>query len=187
MGSENRGARPNNIGPGIFAKRQAKQIANLTKASGILSKVSTGLAILSTGISVFEGIQRDIGRGYFFPKTYISTYFIRNIHYYVINKNKYKLNKLFNSLKLNPLTKFQNIELLFKYKNRTKIIKIVKNNRTKTTILMSLLLQSKYYLDTIFRKDETRLFKYEFINEVKYEKEDGNIKEKPSIKQTNDL
>ena len=58
------GAKANNIGIGIFKQTQIKQLTGLTKASGALSKISTGLAIVSIGISVIEGIQRDITRGY---------------------------------------------------------------------------------------------------------------------------
>lgn len=58
------GAKPSNIGLGLFLKNQTKQLSSLSKASGILSKVSTGVAIVSIGVSVIEGIVTDINRGY---------------------------------------------------------------------------------------------------------------------------
>ena len=58
------GVRPNNIGIGIFKKQQANYLAKLTKASRILGKVVTGLAIASVAFSVIDGINVDINRGY---------------------------------------------------------------------------------------------------------------------------
>ena len=56
--------KPNNIGLGVFQKNQARLISNLNTASKVLSKVSTGLSILSTAISVINNISNDVQNGY---------------------------------------------------------------------------------------------------------------------------
>lgn len=96
-----------------------------------------------------ETLKFDM-RGYIFPKLYICTFFIRNFHYAVINKNKYPLIKLFRSMNLSPYTKYRNVEVWFFYKGKIYKRKIVDDNKTKTTWLMRLILRSRYYKDFIF-------------------------------------
>ena len=113
--------------------------------------------------------------GYIFPKAYICSYFIRNLHYDVINKNKYPLRKLFKSLNLSPFNKFLNVILRFIYKNKITDIVIVKNNSTKVSFLIRQILESRYGLSLGMNKAYNgRLFKYERI--------DGNIYEKEKIR-----
>lgn len=110
--------------------------------------------------------------GYIFPKSYICSYFIRNLHYDVINKNKYPLRKLFKSLNLSPFNKFQNVSLRFEYKNKITDIVIVKNNTTKVSFLMRQILESRYGLSLGMNKAYNgRLFKYDKIDENIYERE----------------
>lgn len=96
-----------------------------------------------------EKLKFDM-RGYIFPKRYICTYFIRNLHYAVINKNKYPLIKLFKSMKLSPYSKYQNVEICFSYRGQIYKRKIVEDNKTKTSWLMRLILRSKFYKDFVF-------------------------------------
>ncbi len=58
------GVRPNNIGVGVFNKYKAQRIDNLSKASDVLSGVSTALAVISVVLTVADGINTDIERGY---------------------------------------------------------------------------------------------------------------------------
>ena len=58
------GARPKNIGVGIFRQQQSKMLSKLNKYSKWLSKASTFLTVVSIGVSVFEDIQSDIEKGY---------------------------------------------------------------------------------------------------------------------------
>ena len=114
-------------------------------------------------------------RGYIFPKLYICTYFIRNLHYSVMNKNKYPLIKLFKSMKLNPYTKYQNVEICFSYSGKIYRRKIVVGNKTKTTLLMRLIMRSKYYIDFMFglsygelRKTHMEISEEKYINSERH-------------------
>ena len=115
-----------------------------------------------------ETLKFDM-RGYIFPKLYICTYFIRNLHYSVINRNKYSLVKLFKSMKLSPYTKYQNVVICFSYRGKIYKRKIVDGNKTKTTWLMRLILRSKYYKDFMFGLSYGELRKTHIkISEEKY-------------------
>ena len=85
-------------------------------------------------------------KGYFFPKIYICSFFIRNIHYPIINKNKFKLGKLFKSLKTNE---YDNLFIEFHYKNRTKVCTVVRKGKTKLFPLRGLIILSRFYLDVL--------------------------------------
>lgn len=87
-------------------------------------------------------------RDFIFQKSYICSYFIRNIHYPIINKNKLRLKKLFGSL---ATEKYTNFNIIFHYKDKTKECVIVQNSKTKTTPLRSLLIRSAFYLDPFGR------------------------------------
>lgn len=56
--------RPNNIGIGIYNKFRNSQLDKLTKASNVLSKISTVVAVASVIFTVVDGIKYDIERGY---------------------------------------------------------------------------------------------------------------------------
>ena len=115
-----------------------------------------------------ENLRFDM-RGYIFPKLYICTYFIRNIHYVVINRNKYPLIKLFKSMDLQPFAKYQNVEICFSYGKKIYKRKIVGDNKTRTTWLMRLILRSKYYKDFMTRMGIGDIRKtYIKISEKKY-------------------
>lgn len=58
------GARSNNVGIGIFNKIRASKISSLTKASKVLSKISTAMGIVSVLSTVVDGIRSDINRDY---------------------------------------------------------------------------------------------------------------------------
>ena len=108
---------------------------------------------IDKGIWIAEDAQENLKfdmRGYIFPKLYICTYFIRNLHYSVMNKNKYPLIKLFKSMDLSPYTKYQNVEMRFSYRDKTYSRKIVYGNKTRVTWLMRLILRSKYYKAFVF-------------------------------------
>ena len=112
-----------------------------------------------------ELIKFDM-RKYLFPKSYICSYFIRNIHYIVINKNKYPLPKLFKSLKLDSFNKYQTFDMYFQYKNKAKIIRIVENCKTKVSFVMGRIIESRYgVLGLGGRPHSNRLYNYEKINE----------------------
>jgi hypothetical protein len=108
--------------------------------------------------------------GYPFPEQYIATYFIRNIHFYVINRNKYPIIKLFSSLNLKPLKKYQEVELLFTNKNdKTHSFIIVMGNRTRLTVIMKWIIRSKYYSEFISKYGVAKMRKrYVYINEELY-------------------
>lgn len=111
-----------------------------------MKEVEKGIWIAS---DAQESMKFDM-RGYIFPKLYICTYFIRNLHYSVINKNKYPLIRLFRSMDLSPYTKYRNVEICFSYRGKSYRRKIVDGNKTRTTWLMRLILRSKYYKSFIF-------------------------------------
>ena len=118
-----------------------------------------------------EKIKFDMS-GCIFPKVYICTYFIRNIHYDVINKNKYPLKKLFKSLDLSPVSKFNNVILRFEQNNNIKDIVIVKNNKSKVSFLMKQIIQSRYgILGGRGKAYNSRVYDYEKINEKIYNNE----------------
>ena len=56
--------RPNNIGKGIFSKNQTAYLGKLSKAAKILGNISNAISIISTIISVIDGIKIGIDRGY---------------------------------------------------------------------------------------------------------------------------
>ena len=131
-----------------------------------IKEIEKGIWIAADGQ---ENLKFDM-RGCIFPKLYICTYFIRNLHYPVINKNKYPLIKLFKSLELNPYTKYQNVEICFLYRGKIYRRKIVACNKTKTTWLMRLILRSKYYKDFIFGLSVGRIRKTHIkMSEEKYQ------------------
>lgn len=110
-------------------------------------------------------------KGYLFQKKYICSYFIRNINFVIINKNKYPLPKLFKSLELKSFNKYHNFELNFKYKNKSKVIKIVENSKTKVGFLIGLIIESRYSVLGLGGKSyNNRLYEYEKINEDIYDK-----------------
>lgn len=84
--------------------------------------------------------------GYFFPKQYICTYFIRNIHYLVINRNNYPLIKFFKPLKLYPVKKYENMTIRFHYNNKVKDFIVIKNNKSRMNLIMRKIIESKYYV-----------------------------------------
>ena len=85
-------------------------------------------------------------KGYIFPKKYICSYFIRNIHYPIINKNKFKLAKLFRSLETED---YENFYIYFHSFNKVKKCIIVKNSKTKLIPLNDLIILSRFYLDVL--------------------------------------
>lgn len=136
------------------------------------------------GIWEFEEDNRVLKfdlRKYLFPKLYICSYFIRNIHYVVINKNKYPLPKLMKSLNTYPFNKYQNLDLCFRYKDKEKTIRIVDNYKSKVSFIISAIIESRYgILGLGGRPHSNRLYKYEKISEDIYESE--RIRQRTSIK-----
>lgn len=103
-------------------------------------------------------------RGYIFPKIYICSFFVRNIHYSIINQNKYKLVKILISLKTEEYLQFN---IKFYRRSKIKICSIVKNYRTKLFPLRGLIILSKFYLAVlnIYHKN---VYQYIPINEEIY-------------------
>lgn len=103
-------------------------------------------------------------RGYIFPKIYICSFFVRNIHYPIINQNKYKLVKILISLKTEEYLQFN---IKFYRRSKIKICSIVKNYRTKLFPLRGLIILSKFYLAVlnIYHKN---VYQYIPINEEIY-------------------
>ena len=103
-------------------------------------------------------------RGYIFPKIYICSFFVRNIHYPIINQNKYKLVKILISLKTEEYLQFN---IKFYRRSKIKICSIVKNYKTKLFPLRDLIILSKFYLAVlnIYHKN---VYQYIPINEEIY-------------------
>ena len=74
------GVRPKNIGIGTYNQFVNSGLTKITKASNVLSKLSTGAAILSVGASVIEDLYHDIQKGYGFGRTLSNT--VTNIAIY---------------------------------------------------------------------------------------------------------
>lgn len=91
-----------------------------------------------------EVFMRFDMRGYMFPKAYICTFFILNIHYITLNALHLKFFRLFYSLKLDEKNKYKNVKLIFKYNGKRKTYQIVKNGKSKVTILRHMILASPY-------------------------------------------
>ena len=113
-------------------------------------------------------------RGYIFPKIYICSFFVRNIHYPIINQNKYKLVKILISLKTEEYLQFNikfyrrsKIKICSIVRSKIKICSIVKNYRTKLFPLRDLIILSKFYLAVlnIYHKN---VYQYIPINEEIY-------------------
>lgn len=74
------GVRPNNIGIGIYKQKVNINLTKLNTASRVLSKISTGLAVLSVGVSVIDDLINDVEKGYSFERTLSNT--VTNIAVY---------------------------------------------------------------------------------------------------------
>lgn len=82
--------------------------------------------------------------GYLFPKAYICTYFIRNIHYITLNALHLPFDKLFASLKLHSKNRYKNVELIFIYGKKEKHFKIVLDGKSRVSFLQHFILQAPY-------------------------------------------
>lgn len=87
-------------------------------------------------------------RGYVLPKIYICSYFIRNIHYPIINEKKLRLSALFRSQHCDRMQEFR---IVFHLKSRAKECYVVKNGKTKTFPLRGFLIFCRFYLDAFDR------------------------------------
>lgn len=103
-------------------------------------------------------------RGYVFPKIYICSYFIRNIHYPIINNKKLRLSALFKSQNTD---KFEEFKIIFRSRNKIKECFIVKNGKTKTFPLRGFLIYCRFYLDAFDRYNKQAASRVE-INEDYY-------------------
>ena len=86
-------------------------------------------------------------QGFVFPKYYISTYFIRNIHYITFNKNRqrWRFYRLFKRMRLDG-NKYQNVTLRFIGLRQTKNIQIIKDGRSRVNLIQHVILTSKYFI-----------------------------------------
>lgn len=103
-------------------------------------------------------------RGYAFPKIYICSYFIRNIHYPIINKKKLRLSALFRS---QHSDRVEELKIVFHFKCRTKECYVVQNGKTKTFPLRGFLIFCRFYLDPFDRYNKQAI-KQTSVNEDYY-------------------
>ena len=103
-------------------------------------------------------------RGYVFPKIYICSYFIRNIHYPIINEKKLRLSALFRSQHCDRMQEFR---IVFHLKSRAKERYVVKNGKTKTFPLRGFLIFCRFYLDA-FDRHNRQVTKQISVNEDYY-------------------
>lgn len=102
--------------------------------------------------------------GFFFPQIYICSYFIRNIHYPVLNKNNYRLGRLFRSMKTEKYSEFK---IVFHGIKRVKERFVVRNGKTKTFPLKGFLIFARFY-DDPFNRYNRETFKHVKMDEKLY-------------------
>lgn len=94
-------------------------------------------------------------RGYMFPKAYICTFFIRNIHYITLNALHLRFFRLFFPIKLDDKNKYKDVKLIFRYGKKETTCCIVKNGKSKISFLRYAILSSPYqslYDGLIFKR-----------------------------------
>ena len=82
--------------------------------------------------------------GYMFPKWYICTYFIRNIHFITLNSRHLKFSKLFKSLDLGENNKYKEVSLIFCYGKKQKKFDIVKEGKSRVNLIMKWIMEAPY-------------------------------------------
>ena len=82
--------------------------------------------------------------GYLFPKAYICTYFIRNIHYITLNGYCLPMRELVHSIDLKD-NKFQNVMLVFEYNGKQAKKVIVQNGRSKVSLWQHVILMTPFF------------------------------------------
>lgn len=103
-------------------------------------------------------------KGYIFPKIYICSYFIRNLHYPVINGNNMRLSKLFKSQKTKNI---DSLKITFHCGGRAKQCFVVRGGRTKTFPLRGELIRSAFMYD-VFGRYDMQLVRHTRIDEDIY-------------------
>lgn len=103
-------------------------------------------------------------RGFFFPEIYICSYFIRNIHYPILNNHNYRLGRLFRSMKTENYKEFK---IVFHGIKRQKEHFVVRNGKTKTFPLRGFLIFARFY-DDPFNRYSRETFKRVKMDEQGY-------------------
>lgn len=78
---------------------------------------------------------------YLFQKSYIASYFIRQIHYRIINEKHLVLKELFKQQKTPNIN---TLILIFNYANKEERMKIVCDGKSKLSFLIKMILKGKY-------------------------------------------
>lgn len=85
-------------------------------------------------------------KGYILPNQYIWTYFIRTIHYDIIHKNKYPLNKLFQPISLETFSKFKSLDLVFHFSGKQKRYNLIRKGKTNLKYINKKILKTRLYI-----------------------------------------
>lgn len=116
-----------------------KTYDNISKRYLTAKKISLNLYEAEKGIWIIDDKFCFDMRCYVFPKLYICSYFIRNIHYPIINRNKLRLSALFKS---QFTDRFEELKIIFHSHNNIKECFVVKNSKTKVFPLKGLIILS---------------------------------------------
>lgn len=124
---------------------------------------------VNNGIYKTTGSEKELTfdmRGCIVPKTYIRAYFVRNINLYKINKKKLSLNYVLWGLKVDEKFKYKNLKIVFNLINKTKEYWLVKNGKTKSSIIISDIIGSPIVSTLYISRGEYN--KYHKITENNY-------------------
>lgn len=90
-------------------------------------------------------------KGYFFQKSFIRSFIIRQLRYDFINKER-SIKKLFKLKVFLPKLKDLNITICFHNKKKTKFKKILVNGVSKHSVLSQMITQARFYKKYLFMK-----------------------------------
>ena len=99
-------------------------------------------------------------RGYMFPKAYICTFFIRNIHYITLNALHLRFFRLFFPIKLDYKNIYKDVKLIFRCGRKETVCRVVKNGKSKISFLRYAILSSPYqslYDSLIFKRVDGKM------------------------------
>ncbi|MBO4623189.1 MAG: hypothetical protein J5691_04800 [Bacilli bacterium] len=76
-------------------------------------------------------------KGCFFPISFLRAFFVRNIHFEIINRMKMPIRRISSSLRVHRNFKYQNLKIVIMSKKKKKEYWIVKNGRTVVNIIIA--------------------------------------------------
>lgn len=156
---------PNNSSEDFIFEINKNNVGTIENNQLIINMVKEGAFYITSNSE--KKLKFDLS-GFLFKKSFLRSFFARNYNYLQINKNRLKLKYINRNLYLEYLKKYQDVILKIDGKNYY----IVKNNKTKFTVLSRLITFSPFCCIIIGkgnRAEAKDLRNYSTINEKRYQ------------------